>query len=123
MPRYVAALDVDTAYANSRVEYGFQEKKPPAEGRDFTRYHGFDYEAHPATLYRMFGEVNPRSDVRLSRGVWMGLVLSKASPTTTNVEAVYCEVRSRQMKDQVTWHKAMQESIRATLPPAASARQ
>lgn len=120
MPRYTTTLDVDTAFAKARVEYGFKEKRPLNEGRDFPGYHGFVYETHPATLYRMFGEVNPRSDVRLSRGVWMGLVISKVSATTAEIEPVYCEIRNRNMKDQVTWHKAVQDSIRATLPPAAT---
>jgi hypothetical protein len=118
LPRYTTALDVDTAYAKARVEYGFKEKKPYNEGRDFPGYHGFVYETHPATLYRMFGEVTPRSDVRLSRGIWMGLVISKASATTADVEAVYCEIRNRSMKEQLTWHTAVHDSIRTTLPPA-----
>jgi hypothetical protein len=117
MPRYTTALDVDTAFAKARSEYDFQEKRPYGEGVNVAHYHGFLFEAHPAAFYRMMGEVMPRSDVRLSRGVWMALVVSKASATTTEIEAAYCEIRSRRMKDQLTWHRAMQDSVHATFPP------
>ncbi len=118
MGAYTAALDVDTAFAKARVEYGFKTVRPPDEGRGYNGYHGFVYEVAPGAMYRLFGEVTPRSDPRLSRGIWMGLTLSKASPTTTSVEPVYCEIRGNRMKDQLAWHKAAQESIRATLPPS-----
>jgi len=119
MGPYTAAVDVDTAFAKARVEYGFKAVRPQDEGRGYNGYHGFVYETTPGAVYRLFGEVSPRSDARLSRGIWMGLVLSKASPTTTAVEPVYCESRGQRMQDQLTWHKAAQESIRATLPPAS----
>lgn len=117
MPPYTIAMDVDAAYARARVEYAFHEKRPRDEGVNYPGYHGHVHEATPGAFYRVFGEVQPRSDVRLSRGVWMGLVLSKASSSTANVEPVYCEIRGRRMKEQGVWHQAVQDSIRRTLPP------
>ena len=120
MGAYTAALDVDTAFAKARLEYGFKAVRPPDEGRGYNSYHGFAYETAPGAMYRLFGEVVPRSDARLSRGIWMGVLLSKASPNTTGVEPVYCEIRGNRMKDQLSWHQAIQESIRTTLPPVAT---
>lgn len=120
MAKYTAAVDIDTAAAAARVEYGFQPKRRPDEGTGYSGFKGHAFEANSGSFYRMFGEVTPRSDVRLSRGVWMGLVLSKASANRTNVEPLYCEIRGRVMKDQLTWHEAVQESIRATIPPVKS---
>lgn len=122
MKRYTTAIDVDTAFAKAMQEYGFSEKKPPGEGAGYPHYHGHDFTAQPGALYRMFGDVVPHSDVRLSRGVWMGLVIAKAGPNSAQVESVYCEARGRRMRDQLTWHKAMQESIRATLPPVSTSK-
>lgn len=123
MKRYTTSLDVDTAYAKAMQEYGFSVKRPPGDGAGYPHYHGHDYQAEPAALYRMFGDVTPRSDVRLSRGVWIGLVIAKAGPGIAEIEPVYCEARGRRMKDQLTWHKAVQDNIRTTLPPLAPQRK
>lgn len=123
MKRYTTSLDVDTAYAKAMQEYGFSVTRPSGEGANNPHYHGHDYQAQPAALYRMFGEVTPRSDVRLSRGVWMGFVIAKAGPNIAEIEPVYCEMRGRRMKDQLTWHKAVQDNVRATLPPLQPQRK
>lgn len=122
MKRYTTRLDVDTAYARAMQEYAFTDKRNAAEGANFTHYHGHLYQTNAGAMYRLMGEVVPRSDVRLRRGVWMGLVIAKASPTTAEVEPVYCEIRARRMQDQLGWHLAVQESIRQTLPPMAAAQ-
>lgn len=116
MKRYTTSLDVDTAYARAMQEFAFTVKRNPNEGAGYPHYHGHLYQANAGALYRMFGEVRPRSDIKLNRGVWMGLVIAKASPTTSEVEPVYCEARGRRMQDQLGWHQAVQESIRTTLP-------
>lgn len=123
MKRYTTSLDVDTAYAKAMQEYAFSMKRRAGEGVAYPHYHGHLYQAQPAALYRMFGEVTPRSDVRLSRGVWMGLVIAKSGPNTAEIEPVYCEANGRRMRDQLTWHKAMQESIHATFPPVSARKQ
>lgn len=120
MKRYTTTVDVDTAYARAMQEYAFTAKRSSAEGAGFTHYHGHLYQTNAGAMYRLMGEVVPRGDVKLRRGVWMGLVIAKASPTTAEVEPVYCEIRGRRMQDQLGWHQAVQQSIRLTLPPVAA---
>ena len=117
MPKYTAGMDVDTALAKARLEFNFQERKPAGEGAGYSHYHGWRYEANPGAFYRMAGDVVPATDVRLSRGVWVSMVLSKAGPAATDVAVAYCEARGRRMEDQLTWHKALQDAVRGTLPP------
>jgi hypothetical protein len=116
MKRYTTGLDVDTAFARSMQEYAFSQKRGD-EGVGYPHYHGHLYQAQAGAVYRVFGEVVPRSDIRLHRGVWIGLVIAKASSITAEVEPVYCEARGRRMQDQLIWHQTVQASIRATLPP------
>lgn len=120
MKRYTVGMDVDTAYARAMQEFAFSLKRSPAEGSGYSHYHGHLHQAGTGALYRMMGEVVPRSDVKLRRGVWMGLVIAKSSPTSAEVEPVYCEIRGRRMQDQLGWHQAVQESIRQTLPPVVA---
>lgn len=120
MKRYTTGMDVDTAYARAVQEYGLGPKPNMAEGAGYSHYKGHLFQIDPGAMYRMTGEVVPRSDVKLFRGLWIGLVIARASPTSTDVEPVYCEVRGRQMQDQLGWHLAVQKSIWRTLPPLST---
>ncbi len=117
MPKYTTSLDVDTGFARVMQEYSFTQWRKPGEGDGYPHYHGQTYQAQPAAFYRLAGEVYPRSDVKLSRGVWMSFMVVKASATTAEVEPVYCEARGRRMQDQLAWHQSVQESIKKALPP------
>ena len=120
MKPFRSAMDVDTAYARAVREYGFsaQPQIYELEGEAYPDiYHGHRHEVQPGEVYRLRGIVVPDSSAPLFRGVWLALALRKAESGTTDVEPVYCEVGARAMEDQMAWHKAVQKSVRSTLPP------
>ena len=119
MQPYRSAMDVDTAYARAVREYGFSREPRPYE-LEAEAYpeisHGHGHDVQKGERYQLWGIVVPRSDVRLGRGVWVGLTLQAAGPHSTDVKPIYCEPFSRAMEHQRTWHKAVQWTIRDTLP-------
>lgn len=122
MRAYRTAIDVDTAYDRLVREFGFNRVPQPyeVEGEAYPEiYHGHRHETRHGGPYELWGIVVPRGDVRLFRGVWMGFTLRATGPDSTDVRPVYCEVQARPMKQQLVWHRAVQRSIRATLPPDA----
>lgn len=121
MQPYRSKKDVDTAYERAVREYGFSAKPQiyELEGEAYPdAYHGHRHEPHRGAVYELQGIVVPRSSNDLSRAVWLALTLRKAESGSTDVAPVYCEFGARAMEDQMAWHKAVQKSVRSTIPPA-----
>jgi hypothetical protein len=120
MGAYRTFIDVDTAYARVVREYDFRPRQNIVESAlEATPelFHGHLHDVRTGERYLLRGIVFPRSDVRLERGVWMGLRLEAAGSKSTEVQPVYCELGARAMEDERTWHGAVQQTIRSTLPP------
>jgi hypothetical protein len=121
MQPYRTPTDVDTAYARVVREYDFRPAKNIVESAleaSLDIFHGHRHEGQTGERYQLWGVVFPRSDARLGRGVWLGLKLDAAGSKSTDVQPVYCELGARAMEDQRTWHRAVQSTIKTTLPPA-----
>jgi hypothetical protein len=123
---YTVGLDVDEAYRRVMREYQFGEQLRPWEG-EAEAYpeinKGHQYLTRPGSEYQLKGIVIPNSEPLLFRGLWVGLVISKAGPNRSDVSPIYCEAFGRAMQDQVAWHRAAQASIRATLPAERAREQ
>lgn len=120
MRPYRTAIDVDTAYARVVREYNFRPEPHMGEleGEAYPDvFHGHRHDVRSGERYQLWGIVFPRSDVRLRRGVWVGLTLEATGPKSTDVLPIYCEFGARAMEEQRTWHKAVQWTIKETLPP------
>jgi hypothetical protein len=121
MRPYSTAVDVDTAYARAVREYDFRAE-PSIVDSELEAYpdifHGHRHDVRSGERYQLWGIVFPGTDVRLGRGVWMGLNLVATTLKSTDVQPVYCELGARAMEDQRTWHRAVQSAIKMTLPPA-----
>jgi hypothetical protein len=120
MRPYRTIIDVDAAYARAVREYDFRPEQNIVESALAASpdiFHGHRHDVRAGERYQLWGIVFPRSDVQLGRGVWMGLQLEAAGSKSTDVQPVYCELGARAMEDERTWHGAVQQSIRSTLPP------
>lgn len=114
LPTYVTALDVDTAFSRALKTYRFPTKVAGA-GRNperLYRFHSVRGEYHSAA-----NDVWPQGDQRLGRGLWLFLTLERETSTSSSVAAVYCEIPGQRPQDPAAWHAAVQNSIRATVPP------
>jgi hypothetical protein len=121
MQPYRTPTDVDTAYARVVGEYDLRPEKSNVESALEANpdiFHGHRHDVRTGDRYELWEIVFPRSDARLGRGVWMGLKLESTGSKSTDVQLVYCELGARAMEDQRTWHRAVQSTIKTTLPPA-----
>lgn len=122
MEPYVTPSQVDRAYAAAVAEYGFSVEPAPYDAEAEANPdldHGHAHESHPGDAYVLSGIVVPRSSPALFRGVWLGLRLRRVPHDFTEVQPVYCQHAGQAMEQQVAWHRAVQDSIRSTLPPKA----
>lgn len=123
---YAVGFDVDEAYRQVMREYEFGVQPRPweEEAAAYPEVHkGHQFLTRPGLEYQLKGIVIPHSEPLLFRGLWVGLVISKAGPNRSEVSPIYCEAFGRAMQDQVAWHRAAQASIRATLPAARARDQ
>ena len=116
---YVTSLRVDVAYARLMREYNFSQK-PRMFDEELEAipelFHGHHYTVEPGVSYRLGGVVLPTSDVRLFRGVWIGVTITHIDREVTQVQAEYCQPGGYAMEDQLAWHLAVQASLKSALP-------
>jgi len=123
MTPYMSSLDLDTAFARAVQEYRFPTKVKE-RGRDPNPTRLYRYMSYPGQEHMAANEVRPRSSSALSQGFYMTLRIEKgAVDANSRIELAYCETPGLRATDQLAWHKAVQDSIYATLPPVQARKQ
>ena len=112
---YMSSLDVDAAFAQASQEYRFPTKvKGP--GKDPTRL--YRYMTFPGQSHIVANDVVPRSGGVLSQGFWLALrVETGPEKGISRIDPTYCATPGVRATDPEAWHKAVQDSIHATMPP------
>jgi hypothetical protein len=111
---YVSALDVDTAFSRAMREYRFP---PRAEGKGRSPERIYRYQSVKGQYHSVANDVVPQGDRVLSQGMWLFLTLERETDSSSSVSAAYCEIPGRRPENPGAWHAAVQQSIRATVPP------
>jgi len=114
LPSYVSSLDVDTAFSRAMREYHFPRK---VEGKGRSPERIYRYQSVKGQYHSAANDVVPQGDRPLSQGVWLFLTLERETDSTSSVSAAYCEIPGRRPENPAAWHAAVQQSIRATVPP------
>jgi hypothetical protein len=112
---YMSSLDVDTAFTQASQEYRFPTKVK-GTGKDPTRL--YRYMTFPGQSHIVANDVVPRSGGVLSQGFWLALrVETGPQKGMSRIDPTYCATPGVRATDLEAWHKAVQDSIYATMPP------
>lgn len=114
LPTYVSSLDVDTAFSRAMREYRFPTR---GEGKGRNPERIYRYQSVKGQYHSAANEVVPQGDRTLSQGMWLFLTLERETDMSSSVSAAYCEMPGRRPENPIAWHAAVQQSIRATVPP------
>jgi hypothetical protein len=114
LPAYVSSLDVDTAFSRVMQTYRFPTKAD-AKGRSSDRI--YRYQSVKGQYHSAANEVAPSGERTLAPGLWLFVTLERETDATSSVSAAYCALPGRRPDNPAAWHAAVQQSIRATVPP------
>ena len=119
MDRRESAMDVDTAFAKVTQEYRYHANID-MRGKNLSRL--YRHQKFPGKLYVLADDVVPLSNSALGKGFWMIFRLEPFEKGVVTVETSYCPSPGVQATDWEGWHKAVQDSVHATLPPLQGRR-
>jgi hypothetical protein len=115
LPSYVSPLDADMAFTRAMKAYRFPTKVDANGSRNPARI--YRYQSVKGQYHSAANDVTSHGEHALDPGVWLFLTIERETDSSSSVSAAYCETPGRRPANPAAWHAAVQQSIRATVPP------